>query len=131
MHGDRAAAHARVFATVDMAKRCPKGHALGYLLLRLAGTELSAHGFGLASPRDAAERGSQVSLTHSQGYAIMQAVIAKGVIGDFRAPDILRLGFTPLYIGAAEVDRAVEVLAGIRATGSWDRPYFKALVAVS
>ena len=57
----------------------------------------------LASPRAAAHRGSQVSFHHPQGYAIMQALIAKGVIGDFRAPDILRFGFTPLYIGADEV----------------------------
>ena len=56
----------------------------------------------------------------------MQALIAAGVIGDFRAPDILRFGFTPLYIGAAEVDGAVAILSRIMADGSWDRPEFKA-----
>ena len=55
----------------------------------------------------------------------MQALIAAGVIGDFRAPDILRFGFTPLYIGEAEVDRAAAILAQIMAAGSWDRPEFK------
>jgi kynureninase len=70
-------------------------------------------------------RGSQVSFRHPEGYAIMQALIAEGVVGDFRAPDILRFGFTPLFIGPAEVDRAVEVLAGIMAAGTWDRPEFK------
>jgi len=121
----------RVFETVDMADLRRKGQALGDLFIRLADQELSAHGFGLASPRDAAERGSQVSLTHSQGYAIMQAVIAKGVIGDFRAPDILRFGFTPLYIDEDDVARAVSVLGRIMDQGTWDRPEFKTRAAVT
>ncbi|MBP9182838.1 MAG: kynureninase [Fuscovulum sp.] len=97
----------------------------------IAGVEARCPMLALATPRDHAMRGSQVSFRHPQGYAIMQALIAAGVIGDFRAPDILRFGFTPLYIGAAEVDRAVEVLAGIMATGSWDRPEFKARARVT
>jgi kynureninase len=97
----------------------------------IAGVEAACPDLVLATPRDHAMRGSQVSFRHPQGYAIMQALIAAGVIGDFRAPDILRFGFTPLYIGAAEVDRAVEVLAGIMATGSWDRPEFKARARVT
>jgi kynureninase len=97
----------------------------------IAGVEAACPMLALATPRDHAMRGSQVSFRHPQGYAIMQALIASGVIGDFRAPDILRFGFTPLYIGAAEVDRAVEVLAGIMATGSWDRPEFKARARVT
>ncbi len=55
----------------------------------------------------------------------MQALIAEGVIGDFRAPDILRFGFTPLYIGEAEVNGAIEVLSRIMASGAWDRPEFR------
>ena len=55
----------------------------------------------------------------------MQTLIAEGVIGDFRAPDILRFGFTPLYIGVAEVDGAVDILTRIMVSGSWDRPEFK------
>ncbi|MCB1338024.1 MAG: kynureninase [Maritimibacter sp.] len=82
------------------------------------------HGLALASPRDPAHRGSQVSFRHSQGYAIMQALIARGVVGDFRAPDILRFGITPLYIGEDEIDRAVATLAEILGGSLWDRPEY-------
>lgn len=85
----------------------------------------------LVTPRAHAERGSQVSFAHPQGYAIMQALIARGVIGDFRAPDILRFGFTPLYIGPAEVNRAAEILAETMATRAWDRPEFHARAKVT
>lgn len=97
----------------------------------IAGVEATCPDLTLATPRDHAMRGSQVSFRHAEGYAIMQALIAEGVIGDFRAPDILRFGFTPLYIGEAEVDRAVEILAAIMASGSWDRPEFKTRAKVT
>jgi len=61
----------------------------------------------------------------------MQALIAEGVIGDFRAPDILRFGFTPLFIGEAEVDAAIATLSHIMASGAWDRPEFKAKARVT
>jgi kynureninase len=80
----------------------------------------------LATPRDPAQRGSQVSFRHTQGYAIMQALIAEGVIGDFRAPDILRFGFTPLYLSPEDVTRAADILCDIMATGRWDRPDYHA-----
>ncbi|QFS84147.1 kynureninase [Roseivivax sp. THAF197b] len=73
----------------------------------------------LASPRDAGARGSQVSFAHPEGFAIMQALIARGVIGDFRAPDILRFGFTPLYLDEGDVVRAAEVLEEIMVTEAW------------
>ncbi|MBR0751614.1 kynureninase [Bradyrhizobium jicamae] len=79
----------------------------------------------LASPRDGSQRGSQVSFRHDEGYAIMQALIARGVIGDFRAPDALRFGFTPLYIGEAEVRAAVDVLADILANRRWDTAEYR------
>jgi kynureninase len=84
----------------------------------------------LASPRDGNKRGSQVSFRHADGYAIMRALIARGVIGDFRAPDAIRFGFTPLYIGEAEVRAAVEVLADIVINRRWDTAEYrrKALV---
>ncbi len=85
----------------------------------------------LASPRDPRARGSQVSFRHPEGYAIMQALIARGVIGDFRAPDILRFGITPLYIGEAEIDRAVDVLAEVMAGALWDRPQHRVRAAVT
>ena len=85
----------------------------------------------LVTPRNPATRGSQVSFAHPQGYAIMQALIARGVIGDFRAPDILRFGFTPLYIGTDEVDRAADILTEVMATRAWDRPEFHARAKVT
>jgi kynureninase len=62
---------------------------------------------------------------HPEGYAVMQALIARGVIGDFRAPDLMRFGFAPLYNRFAEVLRAAEILAEILATGEWDQPRFR------
>ncbi len=85
----------------------------------------------LASPRDAARRGSQVSFRHAEGYAIMQALIARGVIGDFRAPDIVRFGFTPLYLGEEEVVAAVAILEEIMARRLWDDPQYRVRAAVT
>lgn len=79
----------------------------------------------LASPRDGTLRGSQVSFAHAEGFAIMQALIARGVIGDFRAPDILRFGFTPLYIDAGDVRAAVDVLAEVLDNRIWDAPEYR------
>ncbi|WP_413871769.1 kynureninase [Albidovulum sp.] len=97
----------------------------------IRGVEAACPGLTLASPRDPAGRGSQVSFRHPEGYAIMQALIARGVIGDFRAPDILRFGFTPLYTTTADVEGAVAALSEIMATGAWDRPEFRARAAVT
>jgi len=85
----------------------------------------------LASPRDATQRGSQVSFRHGEGYAVMQALIARDVIGDFRAPDIIRFGFTPLYIGEAEVIGAVDVLEEIMAKRLWDNAGYRRKAAVT
>jgi kynureninase len=85
----------------------------------------------LASPRDPAARGSQVSFRHTDGYAIMQALIARGVVGDFRAPDILRFGFTPLFISAEDVTQAAEILEEIMSARAWDREEFRRRAAVT
>lgn len=79
----------------------------------------------LVSPRRAEERGSQVSFSHPEGYAIMQALIARGVIGDFRAPDALRFGFTPLYIDEGDVKAAVAVLAEVMRTRAYEDPAYQ------
>ncbi|SDF44277.1 kynureninase [Limimaricola pyoseonensis] len=97
----------------------------------IAAVEARCPGLVLATPRDRAVRGSHVSFRHPEGYAVMQALIAQGVIGDFRAPDILRFGITPLYIGEADLDRAAEVLGEILDSGSWDRPEFHARAKVT
>ena len=89
--------------------------------------EVAAHcpELDLASPRDGDLRGSQVSFRHPQGYAVMQALIARGVIGDFRAPDILRFGLTPLYIGERDILAAVGVMAEVMNTRAWDDPAYR------
>ena len=79
----------------------------------------------LASPRNGAERGSQVSFRFNEGFAAMQALIARGVIGDFRAPDIMRFGFTPLYIDEGDVLGAVEILEDVITNNLWDKPEYK------
>ena len=79
----------------------------------------------LASPRDPLKRGSHVVFAHPEGYAVMQALIARGVIGDFRAPNLMRFGFAPLYNNHAEMVRAAEILADILAANEWDQPHFK------
>ena len=80
----------------------------------------------LSSPRDAAWRGAQVSLRHDHAYAVTQAMIARGVIGDHRPPDIVRFGFAPLYVRHVDVFDAVEHLADLLATDGWDRPEYHA-----
>lgn len=97
----------------------------------IAGVEASCPMLELASPRDANKRGSQVSFRFEDGYAVMQALIARGVIGDFRAPDIIRFGFTPLYIDNNDVDGAVRILAEIMETRAWDKPEFHKRNAVT
>lgn len=91
----------------------------------IAGVEARCPELALASPREGEQRGSQVSFRHAEGYAIMQALIARGVIGDFRAPDILRFGLTPLYIGEAEIAAAVDIIADVMATRAWDAPEYR------
>ena len=97
----------------------------------IAGVERHCPDLHLATPRTHAERGSQVSFRHPEGYAIMQAVIARGVVGDFRAPDILRFGFTPLFIDLQDVARAVEIIAEVMATRAWDNPDYRVRARVT
>ena len=98
--------------------------ALGDFFIALVEETCGAHGFALVSPRQAEARGSQVSFSHPDGFAIMQALIARGVIGDFRAPDVLRFGLTPLYLRYVDVFDAVMVLNGIMETGAWKDPAY-------
>jgi kynureninase len=97
----------------------------------IAGVEAACPMLTLASPRDPHRRGSQVSFRHPEGYAVMQALIARGVIGDFRAPDILRFGFTPLYTSLADVDAAAAFLAQVMEGRLWDRPDYKSRARVT
>ncbi len=85
----------------------------------------SSNELRLASPRDPLDRASHVSFGHAEGYAIMQAAIARGLIGDFREPDLLRFGFAPLYIRFEEVWRAADTLGNIIQSREWDQPRFQ------
>jgi len=102
-----------VFEQTDMQALRAKSLALTDLFIELVETRCAAHPLGLVTPREHARRGSQVSFTHPHGYAVMQALIARGVIGDYREPQIMRFGFTPLYTSFADVWDAVEILKDI------------------
>lgn len=90
----------------------------------IAEVEARCPDLALASPRDPQARGSQVSFRHPQGYAIMQALIANEVIGDFRAPDLIRFGFTPLYLSEEDVVAAAKVLERVMTKRLWDDPAY-------
>ncbi len=91
----------------------------------IAEVEARCPELSLVSPREGSNRGSQVSFAFEHGHAAMQALIARDVIGDFRAPDIMRFGFTPLYLDETDVRRAVDVLAEVLGNRVWDDPAYK------
>ena len=85
----------------------------------------------LQSPGDPQRRGSQVCFSHPHAYAVMQALIQRGVIGDFRAPDILRFGFAPLYVSHTDVWDAAQRLHQVLATKAWQDTAFEVRAAVT
>jgi kynureninase len=111
---------------VPMADIRKKSVRQSSLFIELVEQECAGLGLRLVSPRDATMRGSQVSLAHAAAYPVMQALIARGVIGDFRAPDVLRFGITPLYLGYAELWDAVAVLRDVLAGEVWREARFSA-----
>ena len=111
------------FAGIDMAAVAAKSRALSQLFIEQVEARCGSE-LGLGSPRDPAARASHVVFAHPEAYAVMQALIARGVIGDFRAPDHLRFGFAPLYNSFTEVVRAAEILADILDKREWDQPRF-------
>jgi kynureninase len=114
---------------IDMASLRARSIELTELFIREV--EARCPMLALASPRDPAMRGSQVSFRFEHGYAAMQALIARGVIGDFRAPDRMRFGIAPLYIDEGDVRRAVDILARVLADRAWDRPEYRRREAVT
>jgi len=116
-----------------------KSLALTSLFIALVEARCAGHGLSLVTPREPEHRGSQASFAHgdasagevSGGYAIMQALIARGVIGDFRAPDLLRFGFTPLYTSFTEVWDAVDHLKAVLDSGEWHEARFHERAAVT
>ena len=91
----------------------------------IKGVEQKCPMLQLITPRIPENRGSQVSFSFKHGYAVMQACIERGVIGDFRAPDVMRFGFTPLFVDSQDVERASEILAEIMSKGLWNDPKFQ------
>jgi len=116
-------------AGMDAVRR--KSLALGDLFIDLVERRCAGHPLTLATPREHGRRGSHVSFLHPDGYAVMQALIARGVIGDYREPEILRFGLTPLYFGYADVWDAVDVLKDVLDARAWDAPAFKQRHAVT
>jgi kynureninase len=111
-----------IWAEVDLDALRAKSLSLSSLFLELT----EPLGLEPVTPAEPEQRGSQVSLRHPQAYQVMQALIARGVIGDFRAPDVLRFGFTPLYLSHADVWDAAEALREVLGSGSWRDPRFAA-----
>ncbi len=98
--------------------------ALTDLFIALVEQECAQHGLEMITPREHAIRGSHVSLRHEHGFAIIQALIARGVIGDYREPEVLRFGITPLYLSHEDIWNAVQLLKEIMDTGAWDKEEF-------
>ena len=114
-----------VFEQTDMQSLRRKSLALTDLFIELVEQRCAGHDLKLVTPRDHAKRGSHVSFEHPEGYAVIQALIARGVIGDYREPRIMRFGFTPLYTRFSEVWDAVEKLGQILDQKTWAQPEFQ------
>jgi len=119
------------FDGVDMTAARAKAGALGDLFIERIGARCAGKGLALASPREATRRGGQVSFSHPHGWAVMQNLIARGVVGDFRSPDLIRFGFAPLYVRYVDVWDAVETLAEVLDSESWRDKRYQTVAAVT
>ncbi len=115
----------------DMDQVRAKSLALTDLFIELVRERCGEFGLELITPENHAERGSHVSFRHPEGYAIIQALIGRGVIGDYREPEVLRFGITPLYLSYTDIWDAVEILRDILETRAWDVPAYKSRNAVT
>ena len=120
-----------VFDGVEMGAARARAGALGDLFIERIEARCIGKGLELASPREAAARGGHVAFRHLHGWAVIQNLIARGVIGDFRSPDVIRFGFAPLYVRHVDVWDAVEVLGEILDAESWREARFQTLSAVT
>ncbi|KVV41051.1 kynureninase [Burkholderia ubonensis] len=120
-----------VFLQTDMHAIRRKSLALTDAFVALVEARCEGHSLKLVTPRSHHQRGSQASFEHPHGYEVMQALIARGVIGDYREPHVLRFGFTPLYTRFVDVWDAVETLRDILDTGAWKAPEFATRGAVT
>jgi len=113
-----------IFERTSIAALYEKSRALTDLFVNLVETRCAGAGLEMVSPRESGARGSHISFAHKSAFAIIQALIARGVIGDFRAPDIARFGFTPLYNSYVDVWEAVQHLVEVLDKEEWKRPEF-------
>ena len=113
-----------VFLQADMNQIRKKSLALTDLFIALVEQECGQYGLEMITPREHAIRGSHVSLRHEHGFAIIQALIARGVIGDYREPEVLRFGITPLYLSHEDIWTAVQHLKDVLDTGAWNEAEF-------
>lgn len=120
-----------LIARADMAALREKSLKLGHVFMQLMDERCGEFGFELISPWEGALRGSQVAYSHPQGYGIMQALKEHDLIGDFRAPDILRFGLTPLYLRFTDMFDAVEAIRKVCATRAWDKTEYRERAAVT
>ncbi|MFT4231493.1 MAG: kynureninase [Leucobacter sp.] len=116
---------------VDQEQLREKSLALTSLFIALVEERLEGYQLTLITPRDEEERGSHVSFRHPEGFAVMKALIENGVIGDYREPEVLRFGVTPLYLGYADIWDAVETLRRVLADEVWRAPEFQQRGAVT
>lgn len=120
-----------VALSVEMEAVRHKSLALTDLFIELVETRCAGFGLELITPREHDIRGSHVSFTHPEGYAIIQALIERGVIGDYREPEVMRFGITPLYLSFTDIWDAVEILLDILKTKAWDQPKFQQRITVT
>ncbi|GAA1248099.1 kynureninase [Prauserella halophila] len=120
-----------IFARADMAAVRSKSLELSDLFMTLAEQRLPDHPIEIVTPREHEHRGSQVSITHPEAFAVMSALIERGIIGDYREPSVLRFGLTPLYVGFTDVWDTVEALRDILDNRSWDAPRHQVRGAVT
>lgn len=115
-----------IFAQTDMQAIRRKSLALTDLFIALVEQECAGQNLALVTPRDHTYRGSHVSFRHPEGYAVVQALIARGVIGDYREPEVMRFGVTPLYLRFIDIWEAVQHLKAVLVQGEWDQEKFRA-----
>lgn len=114
-----------LFERTQIAKLREKSIALSSLFIDLMDEHCNHLGFKLVSPRKSADRGGHVSYAHKHGYGILQAIKQRGVIGDFRAPDIMRFGITPMYLRYQDIFDVVDIIGDVMAGNEWNKAEYK------
>ena len=113
-----------IYQDVSLQQVREKSMALTDLFIKLLKNECAAWELEIISPEDSSQRGSQVAVSHPEGYAVMQALISRGVIGDFRAPNLMRFGFAPLFLSYQDIHNAVKQLKQILESEEWNQEAF-------